>query len=340
MLNIYSILRISSLIKSKRIKLFGVWLFHVIGRRYIGVFLDPVLACNFRCRMCYFSDEECRKNFRGSFDYEEIEQIAKSLFHRALKCQIGCGAEPTLHNDLTKIVLLGKKFKVPYIALTTNGYLLDKEKLIELVEVGLNELTLSCHGLTRHTYEYFMVNGSFDHFCLLLKEISEIKRQYPDFRLRINFTVNNLNVKELNQIWNVTGDAVDILQIRPVQEIGNTDYSDFDLSTIYENYDSIFIPLTMECRKRNITFLMPGKENIIALKDRESDNAEFEEATYCYISPKNCWKDDFDYRTDNFESYSKRMKLAHTLFRNIFFRNKRKEIDLVRKMNYNVVTNP
>ena len=44
----------------------GLWLFHVLGKRYIGVFLDPVLACNFRCKMCYFSDEEKRKSLRGT----------------------------------------------------------------------------------------------------------------------------------------------------------------------------------------------------------------------------------------------------------------------------------
>ena len=99
--------------------------------------------------MCYFSDEEKRKKMRGNLSYEEIEAIAKSLFHRALKLQIGCGAEPTLHKDLVKIIALGKQHQVPYISLTTNGNLLTKETLIVDVENGLDELTLSAHGFTR-----------------------------------------------------------------------------------------------------------------------------------------------------------------------------------------------
>ena len=62
--NIYNILRLDTQIKSRRLKLLGIWLFHVLGKRYIGVFLDPVQACNFRCKMCYFSDEEKRKSLR------------------------------------------------------------------------------------------------------------------------------------------------------------------------------------------------------------------------------------------------------------------------------------
>lgn len=81
--NIYNILRLGTQIKSRRLKLLGIWLFHVLGKRYIGIFLDPVLACNFRCKMCYFSDEQKRKSLRGTLKYEEIEAIAGSLFHRA-----------------------------------------------------------------------------------------------------------------------------------------------------------------------------------------------------------------------------------------------------------------
>ena len=175
--NIYNILRLDTQIKSRRLKLLGIWLFHVLGKRYIGVFLDPVLACNFRCKMCYFSDEEKRKSLRGTLKYEEIEAIAGSLFHRALKLQIGCGAEPTLHKDLVKIIALGKQYNVPYVSLTTNGNLLTKEQLAVAVENGLDELTLSAHGFTRETYEHLMTNGKFNLFRRLLADVAEIKKQ-------------------------------------------------------------------------------------------------------------------------------------------------------------------
>lgn len=224
--NIYNILRLGTQIKSRRLKLLGLWLFHVLGKRYIGVFLDPVLACNFRCKMCYFSDEEKRKSLRGTLKYEEIEAIAGSLFHRALKLQIGCGAEPTLHKDLVKIIALGKRYNVPYVSLTTNGNLLTKEQLAAAVENGLDELTLSAHGFTRETYELLMTNGKFDLFRKLLANVTEIKKQHPQFKLRINYTINNDNLEELSRIWKVVGNELDILQLRPIQKIGEPDTKD------------------------------------------------------------------------------------------------------------------
>ena len=334
--NIYRILRLGTQIKSRRLKLLGLWLFHVLGRRYIGVFLDPVMACNFRCKMCYFSDEEKRKTLKGSLRYEEIEAIAASLFHRALKLQVGCGAEPTLHKDLIKIIGLGKKYKVPYISLTTNGNLLTKEQLSAAVENGLDELTLSAHGFTRETYEYLMANGKFDLFKRLLADVADVKKKYPRVKLRINYTINNANLEELSCIWDIVGSQLDILQLRPIQKIGDSEYNDFDLTRIYASYDTVLQPLIEECRRRNIICLAPDKRNIIMLEENEVDDNSFEKATYCYVSPRECWKDDFDYRTETFESYAARRHLGRQLLGKAFGKAKRQKVDVTRKMNYNI----
>lgn len=334
--NIYNILRLGTQIKSRRIKLLGIWLFHMLGKRYIGVFLDPALACNFRCKMCYFSDEEKRKSFRGRLKYEEVEAIAKSLFHRALKLQVGCGAEPTLHKDLVKIIALGKRYGVPYVSLTTNGNLLGKEQLAAAVENGLDELTLSAHGFTRETYEYLMTNGQFDLFRQLLASVAEVKKQHPQFKLRINYTINNDNLEELSRIWEVVGDELDILQLRPIQKIGESEYQDFDLTNIYARYDAVLVPLIEECRRRHITCLAPDKQNIIALEENEADDDSIEKITYCYVSAQGCWQDDFDYRTETFESYTARHHWGWMLLKKVFGRETRRKANVTRKMNYNI----
>ncbi len=302
--NIYNILRLGTQIKSRRLKLLGIWLFHVLGKRYIGVFLDPVLACNFRCKMCYFSDEEKRKSLRGTLKYEEIEAIAGSLFHRALKLQIGCGAEPTLHKDLVKIIALGKRYNVPYVSLTTNGNL--------------------------------MTNGKFDLFRRLLADVAEIKKQHPQFKLRINYTINNDNLEELNRIWEVVGDELDILQLRPIQKIGESEYQDFDLTNIYARYDAILVPLIEECRRKHIICLAPDKQNIIVLEENDADDNSIEKITYCYVSPQECWQDEFDYRTETFESYAAAHHMGRKLLWKVFGRKARRKADVTRKMNYNI----
>ena len=241
-----------------------------------------------------------------------------------------------MHKDLVKIIALGKRYNVPYVSLTTNGNLLTKKQLAVAVENGLDELTLSAHGFTRETYEYLMTNGKFDLFRRQLADVAEIKKQHPQFKLRINYTINNDNLEELNRIWEVVGDELDILQLRPIQKIGESEYRDFDLTNIYARYDAILVPLIEECRRKHIICLAPDKQNIIVLEENDADDNSIEKITYCYVSPQECWQDEFDYRTETFESYAAAHHMGRKLLWKVFGRKARRKADVTRKMNYNI----
>ena len=338
-MNIYNILKLFGNINSPRVKLAGLWMLHIMKRRYIGIYIDPVLSCNFRCRMCYFSDENRRKELHGKMKMKDIGEIADALFHRALKLQIGCGAEPTLYPALPDIIKLGKQHGVPYISLTTNGSLLNEEKLEALTEAGLDEITLSTHGIKKSTYEYLMANGSHEHFTALLAALRNIKNKYPQFKTRINYTINEDNTEELKDFWNLFKDIrIDILQIRPIQKIGESEYQNFALEKTESIYRSIIGPLLEECKRRNVTCLVPSEKSFRAITtDSKDNNSIFEELTYCYISPSSCWHDDFDFHTDTFESYSKRKHTASEIAKSVFspHRNMTHK-NVTRKMNYTV----
>lgn len=340
-MNIYKLLSLFGKLKSPRVKLLGLYMLHITGKRYLGVFFDPILACNFRCKMCYFSDEEKRKSLRGSLSTDDVKKAAKAIFHRTLKLQIGCGAEPTLYKELQQIVQIGKEYKIPYISLTTNGNLLTTEKLISLVKAGLNEITISTHGIKKETYENLMTHGKFDLFLQLLESIKETKRQFPDFKVRINYTMNADNIEELKNFWDIFDTIpIDILQLRPIQDIGNSEYNNFDLAKISGSFDDIITPLVESCKNKNIICLTPDKENLIALEENKPDrNKIIEELTYCYLSPDVCLNENFDYKTENFEAYSKKTKRGAYILKKILSKvdgTIDKEKEVTRKMNYSI----
>ncbi|GHT19298.1 hypothetical protein FACS189429_6840 [Bacteroidia bacterium] len=299
------------------------------------LFTDPVLACNLRCKMCYFSDAEKRKAMKGVFNEEEIRKLAEAFFSRALKLQIGCGAEPTLFQHNKLLIELAKKHQVPYISMTTNGNLFMEKDWRELAEAGLDEVTLSLHGVKRETYEYFMTGGSFDKFLSAMDILTKIKEKYPNFKVRLNYTVNKDNLEELQDFFNVLGDyRFDILQIRPIQPIGNSVYHDFSWEKIYDLYDSILEHLKNKCRERKITCLMPDKQDIV--KEGNSDSRLVGVASF-YISPRSCWQDDFDLNSETYESYSRRTHLGWRLFKNVF-RTPKTDSNGKQHLNYEVRT--
>ena len=287
--NPYQLLRRMAAIRSPRMRLFGAWLLSVTGRRYLGVFLDPILACNLRCRMCYFSDESRHKELHGRMDVATLENVAKKLFPRALKLQIGCGAEPTLYKELPQLVALGKNFGVPYISITTNGQLLTENLLQDLLAAGLDEVTLSLHGLTQATYEDLMSGAKFARFEEVTTMLAAAKKTHPALVIRLNYTMNSRNIDELALLPDLLQRLpVDVVQLRPVQKIGDSLWQDFSLVHIEKRYEDLLQPLAEKLRAQNVTVLMPARQDLRQLDAPPTPlAAALQDLTYCNVEPQN-----------------------------------------------------
>ena len=316
-------------------KLFGVYLLHTFGKRYLGIFIDPALACNLRCKMCYFSDEEKRKTMKGIMSASDISRIAKAIFHRALKVQIGCAAEPTVYKQaISTLILQSKKCHVPYVSLTTNGLLLTEEDVRQYISEGLDEITLSMHGVKKDTYEFFMTNSNYETFCRVLTFISDIKKDFPQFQLRINYTMNEDNFMELRDFFDIFGDInIDVIQLRPIHKIGNSEYNNFSHEKQEKMYDEVIQIIKEKCREKHITCIAPKKTFFSDFL--KNTNSAIVESVYCYVSSSDCWQDDFDYQKDTYESYSTRTKLSRKLLHNVFFW-KKNLTTVEKKLNYEI----
>jgi len=333
-MNHYRLLKINSLIKSPRIKFLGLYIFHKLNKRYLSVQFDPINACNFRCKMCYFTDKDYVKKLKGVFDPNELPLFAKAILGRALKLQIGCGTEPTLYKDINQIIELGKKYEVPYISMTTNGNLLQEETLEKWVASGLNEITISLHGVIEKTYEELMQKGKYALFIKSLHAIAKVKQKYPNFILRINYTFNEDNFDELKYFWKKFDTIpIDILQIRPITKIGNTAYNNFSLEQILPKYEQLFQLFQKETTDRNITLIAP---TLSQLKNKQSSNSIIRDFTSCYISPTTFWEKDFDWKNETFNQYTKRTGWSKKIFKNIFA--SKKSIDKLKNktLNYEI----
>ena len=331
-MNIYKLLQLNRIIKNHRIKFFGLYMLHNLKMRYLAVNLDPVMACNLRCKMCYFTDADYVKTLKGQFKDEELNRVAETIFKRALKLQIGCGTEPTLYKNLVKIVELGKAYKVPYISITTNANLLDESKIEALLKAGLNEFTISLHGVNKESYESFMKKASYEKFHNAFKAFEKLKAKY-DFKVRINYTFNKDNFYELSDIFNhFSGKSFDILQIRPIQKIGNTEYNDFDLESIRTDYPGLISGIRKKCKQNNITLLAPKE----IPKTSETNTSSFIfDYTFCYISPNKFWKPNFNWREETFEEFSNEIAWNKQLFSNIF-KSKSELKTLSNRLNYEI----
>lgn len=344
-MDIYKLLKINNYIKNHRIKFLGLWLLSVLNKRYLAIQFDPVLACNLRCKMCYFTDADfVKKNMKGIFQEEDLENLASVNFKNALKLQIGCGAEPTLFKHNAKLIQIAKKHKVPYISMITNGNLLDQKDIQQYAQSGLNEFILSMHGVLKTTYEDLMDKGDYEKFHEVLNNITQQKKINPSLKLRINYTFNADNFYELKDFFKVYNHyAIDVLQLRPIDKIGETTYNNFSLKTIEEDYITISNELKAEASKLGITLLFPKtikreEEKTFAVTT-ENNSSYLLPYTYCYVSPKFYWRNDFDWREESFSDWKKKNNWNRVLFKNIFISRKELEKPNRNVLNYSVDLN-
>lgn len=331
---IYKLLKINARFHNHRIKFLALYLFHKLGFRYLSVNLDPVMACNLRCTMCYFTDKDYVKKLKGILNPVDRQLMGKAIFHRALKLQIGCGTEPTLYKELAELVSLAKSCKVPYISLTTNANLLTKSSVEKLLKAGLNEFTLSVHGVEKSTYENFMQGAKHETFLEVFEILKNLKKEYT-FKIRLNYTFNKHNFEELFRLFHVYNPkAIDILQIRPIKQLGNTAYNDFDLTSLTEQYPNLHKVLSKVCKKHHIIFMAPRELNN-SIAGNPSKSALIHNYTFCYASPNFLFRPDFDWKNETYEAYTKRVSWSGELFGNIF--KSSKQIDSVTyKLNYDL----
>jgi molybdenum cofactor biosynthesis enzyme MoaA len=301
-----SLVRLNRLITSNRLKFLAVLAADLVGARHLILRLDPVQACNLRCGMCYFSSDEWLKNNPVKrFSEDDISRLAEMFFRRAMQLHIGAAMEPTVYKDYPSLVTLGKRYKIPFIGLTTNGQLLTRASIRLLIEAGLDEITLSTHGIQKETYETQMQGAFFDIYHRNLKTIVDLKRRlgkrFPT--IRINYTVNPDNLSELRGFFDLFGEyGITTLQVRPVVDFGNTALKNKNLTKHRDEYNEIIEWLISECRRRGVYFLVnrydPGYEQ------NNKFAVVYEKAVVRYLGPSLVWKDDFDFKSETYREHA------------------------------------
>lgn len=323
-MDLYRKIKLIRKLRSGRIALLLVWLAHMLNRRYYSVRIDPVFACNLRCRMCYFS--ATRKPAGRSFTRQELDVLARRLFRNALQVAVGCGAEPTLSNSYLYLVRLARSHGVPTVSLVTNGQLIDYPMLYDLLKAGLSELIISIHGVSRTNYEYFMVGASWDKLHSLLADFGRIRKTDAKITtaLRINYTANPDNIEELERFFEVFGRyGVNTLQVRPVMAIGGEYDRAFDSDSL-EEYHRVVRSLSEQCREHGVRFLVNVADPAYT---RQPEYDVLVEHTYKYVSPGKVVAPDFDWMNESYRHYLSRTGWGRKMLYRIFFGSLSAEYD-------------
>ena len=171
---------------------------YYLDRKMRKLILQVTQDCNFRCSYCDYScgNDNFHRKHNNTNMSEETAMKAIAFFkkHSLDQDRINIsfyGGEPLMNYSLIKkcIETVNKEFAGKHISynLTTNGLLLNGEKVIYLIDNNVN-ITVSLDGPRKvHDKNRKLAvngNGTFD---LIIKNLRELYLNYPEYYSKISY---------------------------------------------------------------------------------------------------------------------------------------------------------
>ena len=158
--------------------------------------------CNLRCRYCFADAHFCACNLEQASERkndplstEDVYAILDNVAEAGTIAIQFAGGEPTLRNDLADLIWYATEVKGMFIALNTNGTLLNDWSIERLAAAGLGQVKVSVDGL-RESHDWNRGKGTFDKAINTLKGFKNAG--VPSVILIM--TLSKINYHELSEV--------------------------------------------------------------------------------------------------------------------------------------------
>ena len=242
--------------------------------------VEPASICNLHCPECTIGGGRmARKGQLMSFQtfVNAFGPIAKWL----VNCQFYWQGEPTLNPDLCRMIAVAHKRHV-FTNLSTNGQTLSPELCADLVNSGLDKITVSVDGTTQDVYAKYRIGGSLknviDGIGNLVKARLQLGKGNPLIEVQFIVFAHNEHqmpdIKRLARLWNADSVTFKTAQIENLDKAGQMLPSNPKYSRYRQNADG--------------RYFMPKKYPVRCLRVRSTmlASSSGDVAICCY--DKNC----------------------------------------------------
>ena len=124
--------------------------------------IEVTSVCNLRCPFCAttYSGPKVKNGF---MKWETVKKVLdEAEMYGAYACKFNMRGEPLMHKELGRFIKYAKEKGIIDVFFNTNGMLLSEEKSRELIDSGLDRLTVSFEGFEKEMYEKNRVGADFE----------------------------------------------------------------------------------------------------------------------------------------------------------------------------------
>ena len=166
-------------------------------RRWRLLQVESALACNLRCVMCPWREIAQNVENHGLMSQEIWESIRPHL-SEIKSIDFTGGGEPLLQPKLPEWIAEAHAAGCE-TGFLSNGLLLKKEKLQQILNAGVDWICVSMDGADAQMYEKIRIGSNFERVCENVANIAEMRTgKVP--KTMINFVLMDLNFHQVEDI--------------------------------------------------------------------------------------------------------------------------------------------
>lgn len=172
--------------KDAKLPLLGLIQIGIIDRGSNLLQIRPTTLCNLNCAFCSTNPMEKNADYTIDCKYliEQLKETIKLKQDNQIEANIDSVGETTTYKDIVRLVVELKSIpEIKFISMQTNGTLLNKKKIAELENAGLNRINLSIHTLDSAQAKALSQNKDYD-----IEKIKETTKIIAKSRIEIIIT--------------------------------------------------------------------------------------------------------------------------------------------------------
>jgi len=150
------------------------------------IFLEPTILCNLSCfkAVCNHESGIIKTRERNMFPFDEFKSVIDEVGKNLIRLDFFNYGDSFVHPQAVEMIeYIKQKYPHIYLYTTTNGLLLDEEKIKRIVNSGLDEFTFSVDGPDQETYVRYRQLGDFEKVLKIMsrfvKERNQLGREVP-----------------------------------------------------------------------------------------------------------------------------------------------------------------
>jgi len=170
-------------------------------RRWRLLQVESAIACNLKCVMCPWREITKNAENRGLMPPEVWNAIRPHL-SEIKSIDFTGGGEPLLQPKLPEWIAEAKAAGCE-TGFLSNGLLLKKEKLQQILKAGVDWICVSIDGADARMYEKIRIGSNFERVCENVANIAEMRTGNVP-KTMINFVLMDLNFHQVEDIVRLT----------------------------------------------------------------------------------------------------------------------------------------